>query len=242
MKYIWINPVAENMYHREALACFLKKHGFVQVRCNTDWGAVVKGKYKSQIEAGRGTVADMRCPMAGMMAADYRQRRGAGKQVDGERGAGQRGDSLVIPDIEPILIHCAREISGRRDLEDGLKIITTPCRALADAGNALKLKDTRFLTWNGLLRELGETVADAWAECAAYGKAAVPGGATRCLKSSPIPPGFFEDMETDTISLTGEETIRLYLEKESWKQVRLVEMLYCDMGCHNGDGVMADEE
>ncbi|MFR2693334.1 MAG: hypothetical protein ACLTBV_23515 [Enterocloster bolteae] len=45
--------------------------------------------------------------------------------------------------------------AGEGDLCDGQKLITTPCQALADAGNALKLKDTRFLTWNGLLQELG---------------------------------------------------------------------------------------
>lgn len=61
MKYIWINPVAENMYTREALGCFLKKHGLIQVRCNKDWGVVVKEKYKAQVGAGPDTVADMRC-------------------------------------------------------------------------------------------------------------------------------------------------------------------------------------
>ena len=48
MKYIWINPVAENMYTREALGCFLKKHGLIQVRCNKDWGAVVKERARIQ--------------------------------------------------------------------------------------------------------------------------------------------------------------------------------------------------
>ena len=64
MKYIWINPVADNMYTREALGFFLKKHGLIQVRCNKDWGAVVKEKYKAQVGAGPDTVADMRCPVA----------------------------------------------------------------------------------------------------------------------------------------------------------------------------------
>ena len=110
------------------------------------------------------TVADMRCPVAGGMAADYRHR--YEEQGPGERSQGEQGPHLVIPDIEPILIHCAREISGRRDLCDGQKLITTPCQALADAGNALKLKDTRFLAWNGLLKELGDTVEGACAEYA----------------------------------------------------------------------------
>ena len=146
------------------MACFLKKHGLIQVRCNKDWGAVVKEKYRALAGAGLDTVADMRCPVAGGMAADYRHR--YEEQGPGERSQGEQGPHLVIPDIEPILIHCAREISGRRDLCDGQKLITTPCQALAVAGNAIKLKDTRFLAWNGLLKELGDTVEGACAEYA----------------------------------------------------------------------------
>ena len=44
------------------MACFLKKHGLIQVRCNKDWGAVVKEKYRALAGAGPDTVADMRCP------------------------------------------------------------------------------------------------------------------------------------------------------------------------------------
>lgn len=112
----------------------------------------------------------------------------------------------------------------------------TDHHALANAGNALKLKDTRFLTWNGLLQELGDTVEGT---CAEY---SVQAGVKTCLKSSPIPPGFFENLGIDTVSLTGEANIREYFEGKSWKQVRLVEMLCCHMGCHNGDGVTTDEK
>ena len=56
------------------MACFLKKHGLIQVRCNKDWGAVVKEKYRAAGRGGAGYSADMRCPVAGGMAADYRHR------------------------------------------------------------------------------------------------------------------------------------------------------------------------
>ena len=56
------------------MACFLKKHGLIQGRCYKDWGAVVKEKYRALAGAGLDTVADMRCPVAGGMAADYRHR------------------------------------------------------------------------------------------------------------------------------------------------------------------------
>lgn len=129
-----------------------------------------------------------------------------------------------MPDIEPILIHCAREISSRRDLKDGKKLITTPCQSLADRGNTLKLEGTRFLTWNRLVEELGGR----------------PAG--RRLKASPIPPGFFDQLNLETVSITGKETMEEYVRGGRWREVGLMELLYCDEGCHNGDGVITDEE
>ena len=130
---------------------------------------------------------------------------------------------MKIADIEPILIHCAREICSRQELKDGRKIITTPCQALADMGNSLKLYNTRFFSWNSLLETLGER----------------PEGNVPEL--SPIPPGFFRELGQRTMSLTGRECIEQCVQDGSWRRVRLVEMLYCRDGCHNGDGVVTDE-
>lgn len=62
---------------------------------------------------------------------------------------------------------------------------------------------------------------------------------------SPIPPGFFSGMGIETVSLTGKESIETYLSIHGTggfrNQERLVEMLYCDQGCHNRDGVVMDE-
>ena len=201
MTYIWINPVTESMYESGILDAFLKAHDLDQVRCETDWGRIVKDKYKKLTEESGETVADARCPMASGLVKDV----------------------MKVAKIEPILIHCAREISVLEDLRDGKKIITTPCRSLADMGNALKLKDTRFVTWNGLLKELGQS----------------PKG--KVIESSPIPPGFFKELGFKTESLTGREDIEQYVKGGEWKTVRLVEMLYCHRGCHNGDGVVKDE-
>ena len=99
MRYIWINPVTESMYEEPVMEEFLTKHGFTRVRCMVDWGQAVKEKYREMLDGCRDTVADARCPMAcGLVEA---------LAVDGVRAAA----------IEPILIHCAREISGRRDLK-----------------------------------------------------------------------------------------------------------------------------
>lgn len=214
MTYIWINPVTESMYQTSVLEKFLKDHQLERVHCRTDWGQIVKDKYKRAVEAGGKTeagqtaggvtIADARCPMARSLVESLTE-------------------DMKPAEIEPILIHCAREISSREDLRDGNKIITTPCRSLADMGNALKLADTEFMTWNELLSSIGQR----------------PEG--KQPEESPIPPGFFAGMEGETESLTGKERIEEYVTSGRWRRVRLVEMLYCDRGCHNGDGVVSDE-
>lgn len=210
MAYIWINPVAERMYEASVLAEFLKRHELTQVRCNMDWGSIVKEKYQVRAQQAEGTLVDVRCPMASDLA----------QEIIASDGPKENSTGFDLPDIEPILIHCAREISTREDLRDGEKIITTPCRALADEGNALELPDTRFMTWNDLMESVGE----------------IPPG--ELPKSSPIPPGFFNGLEVSLDSITGKETIEAYIKDGAREQVRLVEMLYCDQGCHNGDGVV----
>ena len=40
-------------------------------------------------------------------------------------------EETLIPQIDPILIHCGIEISNREDLKGKKKVITTPCESLA---------------------------------------------------------------------------------------------------------------
>ena len=127
--------------------------------------------------------------------------------------------TAVIPDIEPILIHCGRELSERKELQGKEKLITTPCQALADLGNALQLPKTSFLPWNRFLDSLG-------------------GGLTASsLQESPIPLGFFDGLECRILSLTGEEEICKYFAQNTPPAADLLEILVCKNGCHNGDGV-----
>ena len=86
-------------------------------------------------------------------------------------------------------------------------------------GNALKLPDTGFLSWKEFVDMLGEEPA------------------RKSIEESPIPPGFFEDLGMKTVSVTGEEEIRTYLNNDMPRDIQLVEMLYCEKGCHNGDGI-----
>ncbi len=213
MAYIWINPVTESMYEETVLERFLERRGLVRVRCATDWGSIVREKYKRLVEVSEVTIADARCPMACGLVREAQSKRRQGEKMGGETG-------MKVADIEPILIHCAREISGREEFGDGEKIITTPCRSLADMGNFLGLKHTRFVTWNEFLEEMGER-PEGW-----------------LLEASPIPLGFFSGLEGNVESLTGKEIIENYMERPGGGETALVEMLYCDRGCHNGDGVV----
>lgn len=203
MAYIWINPVTDRMYEPKVLNEFLSRHGYQRFYTSTDWLSVVKEKYRLAVEEAADTVMDMRCPKTKEVLDDL------GIKTD-----------VLFPEIEPILIHCGQEGSKREDLSDEEKIITTPCQALADMGNALGLKNTWFVTWKSFVESTGEK----------------PEGSLP--KSSPIPPGFFEELGFQTVSITGEEEIRRYFENFKANEMQLVEMLYCKEGCHNGDGMM----
>lgn len=210
MKYIWINPVTESMYKPHALTNFLKKHGYKQIKTTGDWLNIVKEKYRVAVRESDGPVMDMRCPKT--------------REVLDELSV---MPNVTIPRIEPILIHCAREISAREDLRGEDKVITTPCQALADMGNALKLPNTWFVPWNTFLQTLaGEPTGDK-------------------PKVSPIPPGFFQDLGIKTAFVTGKyeilEYMRTHLQKDISEDIQLVEMLFCKEGCHNGDGIIAKD-
>lgn len=207
MDYIWINPVTDSMYDKRTLNDFLHRRGYQRIEASGDWMTVVREKYRSCLEQTRDTVLDMRCPKIRTLL----------------EGLGEL-KYVTIPDIKPILIHCGQEISERQDLKGQTKIITTPCQSLADMGNELKLKDTRFVSWNVFLEELGSKPEGMLPE------------------ESPIPPGFFDGLDVKTDSVTGEEEIRYFFENNKHKDVQLVELLYCKEGCHNGDGIVSCKE
>ena len=233
MSYLWINPVSERMVSEQNLKRILAEHQLTRVCCREDWGGIVLKQYEELMEHADGTVADARCPEAVNLIERYNE---------------ERNLSIQVADIEPILIHCARELSARADLADGEKIITTPCRILAEQGNALELPHTRFVSWKDFLSELGEALEPA-------------------PEASPIPPGFFTGLSVPVLSLSGQEEIEAYLRDETIPEIQetaagiltgtieagdrnvkkdtaraersplLLELLYCRQGCHMGDGV-----
>ena len=140
MKYLWINPVTDRMYEKEVLDQFLIKHGYKRIEITKDWLSIVREKYGKEAELSNKTVIDVRCPMAAKLVKEL-----------------VKEDAYQFPEIWPILIHCGYELSTR--VKDGDEIlITTPCQALAEQGNALgffeKLKlSTKSLTGEDEIRE-----------------------------------------------------------------------------------------
>ena len=202
MKYVWINPVTDSMYDEQVLNDYLCQHGYKRFHTSTDWLTVVKEKYRQVVSGSKNTVMDMRCPKIRALLEEM-----------------DVTSNVTIPDIFPILIHCGQEAGEQRELQAEEKIITTPCQALADMGNALKIENTWFVPWNRFVESIGS------------------GPVVNIPKASPIPPGFFKDLEIKTDSVTGEEEIKEYFKDGVPSDVQLVELLYCKEGCHNGDGI-----
>ena len=62
---------------------------------------------------------------------------------------------------------------------------------------------------------------------------------TKKLEASPVPPGFFSNLGVKTLSLGNKEKIQnaLSYKFSELKNYRIIELLYCENGCHNGDGL-----
>lgn len=208
MAYIFINPVVGNMYKKEELDELLLNNGYSRVEVETDWHKIVKEKYNKTLKSTEKTLLDQRCPLAIDTISEY-----------------INDEDTLIPQIDPILIHCGIELANREDLKGKKKIITTPCESLASYGNKKNLEDTVFISWKEFIKNLNS-----------HDKSMV-----RLLDESPIPPGYFDSLEAKVTSLSGEENIVSYFKNNLHKKDDLVEMLYCTNGCNNGDGVLINE-
>lgn len=202
--YLWINPVAQTLYEPDELEYTVREKGFFPVSCEQNHIQIVKEKYHAAVSASDACVVDMRCPCA----VEYI------KQNYGQSG-------LVFPDIAPILIHSAYELSRRFGQEGNRLYITTPCTALKLQGERLQLPNTIFLTWNEFVKSQ---------------QLELP---RKLLEASPIPPGFFNEFEA-VESLVSKKQFAPFFEEEQFRFKKLVEALYCEKGCHNGDGILEE--
>jgi len=208
MAYIFINPVVGNMYKKEELDELLLNNGYSRVEVETDWHKIVKEKYNETLKSTEKTLLDQRCPLAIDTISEY-----------------INDEDTLIPQIDPILIHCGIELANREDLKGKKKVITTPCESLASYGNKKNLEDTVFISWKEFIKNLNS-----------HDKNMV-----RLLDESPIPPGYFNSLEAKVTSLSGKENIVSHFKNNLHKKDDLVEMLYCTNGCNNGDGVLINE-
>ena len=126
----------------------------------------------------------------------------------------------LVSNLNPILIESAMELSSRLK-EDEWLYVTTPCEDLAELGRGLNLARTTFLTWKSF-KEQNEINLE-----------------TKKLEVSPVPPGFFSNLGVKTLSLDSKEKIEnaLSYKFSELKNYRIIELLYCENGCHNGDGL-----
>ncbi|QPH95578.1 hypothetical protein [Campylobacter concisus] len=128
--------------------------------------------------------------------------------------------AAFISNLSPILIESALELSSKLK-EDEWLYVTTPCEDLAELGRGLNLERTTFLTWKSF-REQNEINLEM-----------------KRLGASPIPPGFFTNLGVKTLSLGSVEKIQnaLSYKFSELKNYQIIELLYCENGCHNGDGL-----
>ena len=199
MTYVLINPVTDRMTNPEELEKALHEHGLRRVFCRENWALHVLKEYSEVLQTEDKTVLDTRCPMAVELVRAL--------HIDRIREA----------PVLPILLHCAKELTDREDLQEGKIVVTTPCQALAEQGNRLKLPRTVFITAREFLDVIGYH-------------------SVKQLDCSPIPPGFFDPLGVVTVTATGGQEITERAASLPLK-TRLFEALFCPGGCHNGDGV-----
>ena len=128
--------------------------------------------------------------------------------------------AALISNLNPILIESALELSAK--LKDGEWLyVTTPCEDLAELGRRLNLARTTFLTWKSFREQNAINLN------------------MRSIEQSPIPPGFFTNLGVKTLSLGSKEKIQntLSYKFSELKNYQIIELLYCENGCHNGDGL-----
>ena len=128
--------------------------------------------------------------------------------------------AALISNLNPILIESAIELSSKLK-EDEWLYVTTPCEELAQLGRELNLARTTFLTWKSFREQNAINLK------------------MRNIEQSPVPPGFFTNLGVKTLSLSSKEKIEnaLSYKFSELKNYQIIELLYCENGCHNGDGL-----
>lgn len=208
-RYIWINPVVEAMAGSlyPTILGDITIRGFTVVSCSTGLEKVRQDYRKCLETSVNKPVIDTRCPLVGYMVNGHYPKL-----------------RIYQADVLPILMVCAQdlyEMYVRTSQVQADLTIVTPCSSLAELGNEKLADIAHFITWTDFCyeQELPFRLARA--------------------ASSPIPPGYFQFPEYRVLEASGTTAVKSLLDQSAMNpgEADLLELLYCDGGCHNGDGV-----
>ena len=207
--YLFINPVVAAMAGDEypSLLAQVSALGYSVLDC-PDAAELVHSAHEAALHAASASpLIDQRCPLV--------------RQLVLQDYPGLADQLVVTPSI---LLTCARELHKQyvaaTSAQTNLTVIT-PCQALADAGDELGLSCLIFLTWTQFARRHNLS------------------GRLNRIAESPIPPGFFQFDDFTVLETSGESAVRNTLTDAASQRCTadFLEMLYCERGCHNGDGM-----
>ena len=207
--YLFINPVVAAMAGDEypTLLMLVSALGYSILDCSTAASSVHAAHETALRGASAHPLIDQRCPLIRQIVL---------------QDYPALADRLVV--TPSILLTCARELHEQyvaaAPANSSLTVIT-PCQALADAGDELGLPRLTFLTWNQFARQ---HALSSW---------------LKPIDQSPIPPGFFQFNDFTVLETSGEPAVRKALDDAATQRcpADLLEFLYCERGCHNGDGM-----
>jgi hypothetical protein len=206
---LFINPVVAAMAGDEypALRMQVSTLGYRVLDCSTAAGSVHAAHEAALRETPVRPLIDQRCPLI--------------RRIVLQDYPALAGQLVFTPSI---LLTCACKLHEQYvSSEPATNCLTviTPCQALSDAGDELGLPRLTFLTWNQFARQHGLS------------------NRLKPIDQSPIPPGFFQFHDFTVLETSGESAVRKALDDVATQRcpADLLEFLYCERGCHNGDGV-----
>lgn len=207
-QYVWINPVVEAMAGADYPALLLVLASKGFTVVSCSTGVdKVREGYRECLHTCAKPLIDTRCPLI--------------KQLIFHHYPHMRERLAGVP---PILISCAAELYETyvacSPYPARLTVIT-PCVALAEEGKTRFGDRICFMTWIQFNQE--QTL-----RCH-----------LRRISASPIPPGFFHYDNCRVAEASGKEQVKQVLDRmvQTPNEADLLELLYCQGGCHNGDGV-----
>lgn len=120
-------------------------------------------------------------------------------------------EHLLAP-IDPILITGAK--MRKEEFDADLTYVVSPCEGFERYNEDFML----IHTWRQFRTDINFRYA------------------RRALESTPVPIGFFNDLDVKLISASGEAACRRLLSDYP-SDAKLLELLHCEGGCHKGDGL-----